>query len=73
MNKKYGDLVQRIAELHDIWFLDAAAPPGGGARYRILEKQRGKPLFEDFRTIGEVNSFLDGYVIGLEHGQRGWK
>lgn len=65
MNKKYRELVQRVSDVHDTWFLEAAAPPGGGVRYRLLEKKGGKRLFEDFRTIGEVNSWIDGYFTGL--------
>ncbi len=68
MNKKYDDLIQRIGLIHETWFLQAAAPPGGGVRYRILEKERGKPLFEDFRTAAEVDSWLDGYEVGFNRG-----
>jgi len=70
MDKRYNLMLHRIANLHDTWFVEAAAPPGGGVRYRLLEKKGGKKLFEDFRTIGEVNSWLDGYLVGLDHGQR---
>jgi len=66
MNRKYQELIQRVADLHETWFLQAAAPPGAGARYRLLEKEGGKPLFQDFRTADQVSSFLDGYVLGQE-------
>ncbi len=68
MNKKYDDLIQRIGLIHETWFLQKAGPSWGPPTYRILNRKGGKPLFEDFRTISEVNSWLDGYEVGFNRG-----
>lgn len=55
-----AELVQRVAEMHETWFLEEAAPPGGGRMYRLLKKQRGMALSE-WTTGSGMKMFLDGY------------
>lgn len=54
------DLIHRMIEMSDTWFLDEAAPPSGARMYRLLEKQRGKPMSEWTTGLG-MKMFLDGY------------
>lgn len=63
-DKKREALIQRVAEIHDTWFVEEASPPGGGRMYRIRLHEHAGLLFEDFRTAGQVHSFLDGYEVG---------
>ena len=70
MNNKRLDLIQRVADTHDTWFVEEAAPPGGGRRYRLLAKEKGEPLFPQFMTSDQVHAFLDGYAVGLREPRR---
>lgn len=61
-----AELVQRVATMHETWFLEEAAPPGGGRMYRLLRKQRGEPLSE-WTTGWGMKMFLDGYEQGQKN------
>ncbi len=72
MSKKRDELIQRVANTHDTWFVEEDHCPAGH-RYRLLEKEKGEPLFPYFMTCEQIHAFLDGYALGLKHGERGWR
>lgn len=64
MRISMAKLIQRVAEMHDTWFLEeTVVSPEGARRYRLLEKQGGKPLSE-WTTGWGMKMFLDGYERG---------
>ncbi len=68
MSQKRDELIQRVANTHDTWYVEERHFPVRH-RYRLLVKKKGKPLFPNWMTSDQVHAFLDGYALGLKSAE----
>lgn len=68
MSQKREELIRRVAEAHDTWFVEETVYLNR-RYYRLRESRRGAYLLPKFGTAEALYAFLDGYRIGKKDAE----